>query len=235
MSLRWAVVTGAGSGIGRATAVSLAEGGWRLVLAGRREGPLRESADLCRDAGAPEVSVRPCDVRLQRDCENLSQAVPDGARLALVNAAGVASFGPVSQMAPDRIESQIDTNLLGTIWATRAILPKMLEFGQGDIVNVLSIAASTPLPGAEVYSASKAGVLAFGRSLALTVRKQGVRVVAILPGATDTPLWDPSSGMPPREDMLPAGAVAEVIRSAIDSPRDRSLDEIVVMPPKGIL
>lgn len=229
------ILTGASSGIGLETAKLLARPGHELVLVSRHQQSLLELMEQCLEAGARAHAVA-CDVTNPNDCEAL---VADTRRLGgtmepvLVNVAGFAEFGDFATMPFSSIESQIATNLVGPLRLCHAMVPWMLEAGCGQIVNVLSIAATHTFPGSAGYSASKAGLLMAGRSLAAEVRRHGIRVTAILPGATDTPLW--GDGGPERADMLPATAVAEAIAGVIDLPADRCVDELVLMPPKGIL
>ena len=106
------------------------------------------------------------------------------------------------------------------------------------IAAVVAAAAALVLPpfaGAAAYSASKAGLFMFGKSLAAEYRKAGLKITSIIPGATDTAIWDRQGFIPPREDMLHSESVGEVIRDVIMSPSDRNIDELVIMPPKGIL
>lgn len=135
----------------------------------------------------------------------------------------------------ERYVRSVQTNLLGPMHLTQLMIPWMLEAGGGHIVNVLSIAAVNPFSGAAAYCASKAGLHMFGRSIAAEYRSRGIRVTSLLPGSTDTSLWDRQPFKPDEADMLPPRAVAECIRDVVLSPIDRSYDEIVLMPPKGIL
>ena len=231
---RVAIVTGAGSGIGRATALALAADGWQLFLAGRRLARLEAVAVEC---GAHAVPIA-CDVTERADRDALVAAAVEalaGAEVAaLVQCAGSAVFGPLAEVSEDAMLGQLAVNFTGPAALCRAVLPSLLASGQGRIVNVLSVAAVLAFPGAAAYGGAKAGLLAFGRSLALEVRGSGVQVTAILPGATDTPLWVAGSG-PPREQMLSAEAVAEAIRDVLRLPADRNVDELTLMPPRGIL
>lgn len=232
------VVTGASSGIGSELSQLLARNGHALVLAARRTEALTSVAEACRAAGAPEVAVVQWDAsnhahrgRLTRGVEELS---PNG-ELGLVNAAGVAIFGEFATSDFNKIEEMVLTNLLGTMSATRELLPLMLADRSGQVINVLSISATQSFPGAAGYCASKAGALAFTRALNAEVRTKGVRVSAVIPGAVDTPLWDGKGWVPPREDMLTPQSVAEAIRDLMHMPRDRSVDELHLMPPLGVL
>jgi NAD(P)-dependent dehydrogenase (short-subunit alcohol dehydrogenase family) len=151
----------------------------------------------------------------------------------LVNAAGVAEFGDFSEMSLASVEGQVQTNLMAPLVLCHEIIPWMLASGGGRIVNVLSVAATHAFPGAVAYGAAKAGLLMAGRCLAAEYRRHGIRVTSVLPGATDTPLW--GAGGPDRADMLAAQAVADLIADIVDMPSDRNVDEITLMPPKGIL
>jgi short-subunit dehydrogenase len=223
------VVTGASSGIGRATALLAAQRGFEVVAVARRADRL---ASMASESTTTRILTHALD--LNGDQSSLIALVTGltPAPLALVNAAGVAEFGDFASVDARRM---VETNLIAPIRLIQALLPLMLESGSGQIVNVLSVAATTIFPGAAAYSASKAGLLAAGRSLAAEVRRKGIRVTSILPGAVDTPIWDGASFVPAREDMLSAEAVAQAIVDILSLPPDRNVDELTLMPPKGIL
>lgn len=232
------ILTGASSGIGRETALLLSEARFELVLVARREDLLREVAQECRDRGAVSADVISADLSASSDvcADVIQEAIGSGSSpLVLVNNAGRAEFGPYAEMDWHGIERSMALNVLGPMCLCHTILPEMLARGGSQIVNVLSIAATHNFPNSEAYCAAKAGLLAFGRSLALSYRRQGIRVTSILPGSVDTPLWDGKGWSPPSEDMLSPSVVAEAIRDIVISPPDRNYDEIVLMPPKGIL
>jgi 3-oxoacyl-[acyl-carrier protein] reductase len=229
------VVTGASSGIGRATALLLAKSGHALVLNARREHELNRVAESCLAAGACAVSVVAGDVAEPDTAPRFADAVEQSGSgpVVLVNSAGTAEFGPFHACDLEQAVQGVQVGLCGAMRAVHALLPLMLEEGRGTVVNVVSIAARHTFPNAEAYTAAKSGLLGFSRSLSASYRGRGVRVTAVVPGATDTPLWGAQS--PPREDMLPAMAVAETVKCVIDLPWDRVVDEIVVTPPKGVL
>lgn len=231
------VVTGASSGIGRATALLLATDGHALVLTARREDELRKLAEACLAGGATAVSVVAGDLSDPDLAPQLADAASQCGKgeLVLVNNAGTATFGQFHVQPIGTAAQMVEVGLIGAMRAAHALLPLMLEEARGTIVNVLSVAATQAFGGAEAYCAAKAGLLAFSRALALDYRKQGVRVTSLAPGATDTPLWDGATEHPDRADMLSPQAVAETIKMVIDAPRDRAFDEIVLLPPKGIL
>jgi short-subunit dehydrogenase len=192
-----AVVTGASSGIGEATARALAAAGATVVLAARREEQLAAiGADLERHGAA--VSWSPCDVTRIEDLEALREHVTaeHGRCDALVNNAGVPGGGRFADLSIDRIRAVTETNFIAVLEAVKVFLPMLIE-SRGHIVNVASLAGRYALPGAAVYSASKHAVVAFSESLYHELRPQGVMVTVVNPGLVategffpaDSPLW----------------------------------------------
>jgi NAD(P)-dependent dehydrogenase (short-subunit alcohol dehydrogenase family) len=132
-------------------------------------------------------------------------------------------------------EKHVRINYLAGVGICNAAVPWMMEKGGGQIINVLSIAADHPFSGASAYCSSKSAMRMFSKVLAQEYRARGVRVTAIVPGSTDTALWDKNPWKPDPMDMLHASSVAEAIRDVVLSPKDRNVDELVLMPPNGIL
>lgn len=233
---RVALVTGAGRGIGRATALALAGHGFAVALAARTEADLATVAGEIAAYGGRALAV-PADVTDEGSVASMAESVlgTHGRLDVLVNAAGCGAFAPVAETALAEWERQLKVNLTGTFLACRAVLPAMLARREGDIVNVLSVASRVVFPGAAAYCASKWGALGFTRVLAEEVRRQGVRVTALCPGSVDTPFWDTVGAPPDRARMLSASSVAETILWIVTRPPTMSMDEVVVMPPDGIL
>ena len=226
------LVTGASSGIGRSTAIEFASRGAEVVLTGRREDALAEVSGICGDKSSFVVA----DLASAQECVRLgalATAELGDRELVVVQAAGIAEFGDFAGMSIDSIEDQIRTNLMGPVYLTHAVLPTMLEARKGHLILVLSVAAEQVLAGSAAYSGSKAGLRMMAKVWAAESRRKGIRVTSILPGAVDTPIWQ--GGGPPKSDMLSAEAVAQLIADVGLSPADRSFDEILLMPPKGIL
>jgi short-subunit dehydrogenase len=183
---RIAVVTGASSGIGEATARLLAEEGWRCVLVARREDRLRAVAD---EIGA-EVEL--CDVGDRDAVEAMAARILERHPQIhlLVNNAGMPARGTFLVVDPETIRRVTDVNYLGGVWCTRALLPGLTSAsaaGEGaHIVNLVSVAGTTAFAPAGAYAAAKHAQLAFSRSLAAALRGSGIAVHAVLPGFVET-------------------------------------------------
>lgn len=205
MATKVAVVTGASSGIGEATARALSREGLRLVLAARREDRLRA---LAEGLGGDALPVR-CDVTLKKDLRALVAATEErfGRCDILINNAGVPGRGRFAEVELAQLDAVTSTNYLGVVWATKLFLPMLLE-ARGHVVNVASLAGLFALPGAEAYAASKHAVIALSESLGLT-HGDALKVTAVCPGFVDTEGF-PQPGRP-RPVTVPLDAVAEGI------------------------
>ena len=182
---RVAVVTGASSGIGEATARELARRGWRCVLVARR----RERLEALAAEIDGEVEV--CDVADQAAVEALAARVVERhpSVALLVNSAGIPARGTFLKVSPDLIRRVIDVNYLGGVWCSRAFLPALRDAGRdggAHIVNVVSVAGTVAFAPAGAYAAAKHAQLAFSRSLAAALRGSGVQVHSVLPGFSET-------------------------------------------------
>ena len=231
-----AIVTGAGRGIGRAIAEGLAGEGADVVLATRTAADLAEVAKEVERAGGRAISV-PTDVTDDRAVDRLvERAIAAFGRIdLLVTAAGVAAFGPVAGSAPRDWDAMLAVNLRAVMVCCRAVLAPMLARGRGTIINVASVAAQRPIPGAAAYTATKAGVLGWSRVLAEELRAGGVRVGVLVPGAVDTPLWDAIQGGPDRGRMLRPEDVARAAVLMASLPPGAALEGLTLLPAGGIL
>jgi uncharacterized protein len=187
-----ALVTGASTGIGAAFARDLAGRGANLILVARSEGKLRELAAQLEARHAIKAEVIPADLQQPGSADALARRVTELGQPVdiLVNSAGFATHGTVADADPARLTAQIQLNNVTMVELTQRMLPGMLARHRGIIVNVASTAAYQPLPHMAVYSATKAFVLAFTEALWAEARPAGVRVIAISPGATDTPFFE---------------------------------------------
>jgi short-subunit dehydrogenase len=188
---RWAVVTGASSGLGRGLAARLADRGMSLVLTGRNEARLDETAQQIRRA-APRVKVETVAANLatRSGVSALLDHVGDRPIEVLVNNAGFGSYGPFAEADPDREADEVAVDVSAVINLARAFLPGMLVRGSGGILNVASTIAFQPAPYQAVYGASKAFVLSFSQALWAEARGAGVAVTALCPGPTRTGFVD---------------------------------------------
>jgi uncharacterized protein len=174
------VITGASSGIGRATAIEMARRGARVVIAARRSEALSEVA---RQIGA-NCTIAVADVSREDDCRRLIETA--GKVDVLVNNAGFAVFDPIAEATSNDLRQMIETNYLGTVWCTKAVLPQMLGRKSGAIVNVASIAGIMGYAGMGGYCASKFALVGFTEALRDEVIGRGVRVALVCPGTTET-------------------------------------------------
>ncbi len=230
-----AVITGGGSGIGLAMACTFAASGYSVVITGRDAKRLHSAAAEI-SADEERVSGIVCDVRDPASVEKLFREIGEQHSTidVLINNAGVAhSLAPVDELSVETWNEVIDTNLTGTFLVTRAALPLMRA--GGTIVNNLSVAALQPFTGMAAYNASKFGALGFTHALREDLRKRGIRVLALLPGATDTEIWGQFWPGAPKEKMISAETVAQAVLHAVSAPANTSIEEIRIGPAAGVL
>lgn len=181
------VVTGAAQGIGRAIALRLAGGGARLALWDVATAGLNETAEQCRARGV-ETTCYAVDVGERGAIESASRTVIEelGAPFALVNNAAIFPRAFVVDLDPDEWERVLRINLTGPFLCARAFAPAMIDEKRGAIVNIASTVALRGDPNGAHYAASKAGLMALTKSLALALAPNGIRVNCVLPGLADT-------------------------------------------------
>jgi 3-hydroxy acid dehydrogenase / malonic semialdehyde reductase len=186
---RIALVTGASSGIGQATAAALAAEGTRLILAARRMDRLEELAARLKEAHGAESLLIQLDVR-EREAvaDKLGRLPGDWAAVdILVNNAGLSrGLNPLHEGLIDDWDEMVDTNVKGLLYVTRAILPGMVARGQGHVVHIGSVAGRDAYAGGAVYSGTKAAVAIISRAMKIDVLEHGIRVTNIEPGLVET-------------------------------------------------
>jgi NADP-dependent 3-hydroxy acid dehydrogenase YdfG len=240
-----ALVTGASSGIGAATARTLAEQGAAVALAARRAERLRQLADEITARGG-HVLVIETDITDKAQAQAaVARTVAKLGRLdILVNNAGVALLGPIEGAPLDEWEQTIQVNLLGLLYTTHAALPHLLQAAEGgprrvaDLVNVSSIAGRVAGAGGGVYAATKFGVVAFSESLRQEVTRRHVRVSVVEPGTVTTEIFSDLreavreqvlqrfSGFEP----LVAEDIADAIAYIVTRPRRVAINELLIRP-----
>jgi len=224
-----AVVTGAGRGIGRATAMALAERGAAIVAAARTREELEETAAAVRAAGAACV-VAPTDVAVEVECEALiARAEAEFGRLdVLVNNAGVARFGRFWELSTEDFDANLNVNLRAVFFLSRAAALRMIPRRSGHIVIVSSSAARKPYPTQSAYCASKAGVNQLARVMAADLRPYGVRVSAICPGGVATRLAEEIHPHRDKTGWIQPEDVARAIVYLLATPPNVAVDELFV-------
>ena len=233
---RTVVITGAGSGVGRAIAIALAKQGWRLALLGRTQTSLDETAQLT-GLQKQDVLVIPCDIGRVEQVQSMARAVFEIFNTVdvLVNAAGTnAPKRSLEILSHEDYHAMIDTNLHGAYYCTQAFLPQMRERQTGTIVNIVSDAGKQASPKAGPgYVISKWGMAGLTQAINAEERGHGVRACAIFPGDINTPLLD-KRPVPPdnasRAKMMTAEDIAECALLAINLPSRAIVEEILVRP-----
>jgi NAD(P)-dependent dehydrogenase (short-subunit alcohol dehydrogenase family) len=237
---RLALISGANRGIGLAIARALAREGCNLVITGRDERALAKAGQELEKLQPARlhlhVLAQSCDVRSPDSVDYLF-ALVRGLRKPLdilINNAGIGhpNLGVGELPYPTWMEV-IDTNLSGLFLMTQAALAVMKR--GSTIVNNLSIAAERVFPGSAAYNASKHGALGFTNTLREELRPKGIRVIALMPGATDTALWNTLWPEAPRRKMMSAETVARTMVDALLLPENTTVEKVVVMPSTGAL
>jgi len=234
-----AIVTGAGSGVGRASAIALAAEGAAVVLAGRREGLLWETATLAtskRGNDADKVLVTPCDVSDRADVQNMVARTLDrfGRIDVLVNNAGLNVVRrSLREMEPDDWQRIVSVNLEGPYLCVHAVLPAMRAQGSGTFIHIGSKAAWRPSPLAGVaYTAAKAGLVGLSEAINAEERTNGLRSAVIVLGDVNTPLLDnrpePPSAQTRAQLLDPADVASCVCLIAGLPPRAR-IEQLVLL------
>ncbi|MCG7408222.1 3-ketoacyl-ACP reductase [Paenibacillus sp. ACRRX] len=185
-----AIITGAGKGIGRAIAVSLAKEGTHLGLIARTTSDLEALRSELTEQYGIRVSLATADISVQEEAERAVASLIEelGTVDILINNAGVAKFGTLVDMDPQEWERIIRINLMGTYYVTRAALPTMIANNIGNVINVASTAGERGFATGSAYNASKFAVMGMTEALMQEVRKYNIRVVALTPSTVNTDL-----------------------------------------------
>ncbi len=225
--MAYAVVTGAGSGIGRAVARAFAARGLDVALLGRHAADLEETRAMISQVRAECFA---CDVSSESSVMESSSAIlaAFGSPRAVVNNAGVVERKNVVEMTLPEWQRVLDINLTGTFLVSRAFLPAMIASKTGRIVSIASISATLGTPRLSAYCASKWGVLGFSKSLAEELRGTGLQALTVLPGSVDTAMLE-GSGFPP--EMTPEHVANVVVYASLDAPDAMNGSSVEVFGP----
>jgi short-subunit dehydrogenase len=233
-----ALITGASSGIGRATAIALAQADRDLVLVSRSPEKLADLAQELADTGVQVKTVALDLAALSQVKPALETAIADiGPIDLLINNAGMGYTGPLATMPLADWQQVMDLNLTSALLCMQAVLPGMRDRGSGTILNIASVAAYNAFPDWGAYSVSKAGLVTLSKILAAEERANGIRVMVVAPGAVNTPLWDTDTVQAdfPRDTMLTPDIVAQAIVNAVQLPPTAVIEELKLMPNGGAL
>ena len=230
-----ALITGASRGIGLAIAHALAQQGCHLILTSREEMALRKiGRELTRQK--IRVLTHPCDVRDPYAVDDLFRAIRREFRRIdiVVNNAGIGHPNRTVDKLPYPLwKDVLATNLDGTFLITQAAL-RMIPRG-GTIVNNLSIAATRVFAGSAAYNASKHAALGLTNTLREELRRKGIRVIGLMPGATATDIWKTLWPEAPRKKMMSAETVAKAVVEAIVLPANATVETLEILPSAGTL
>ncbi|TMA27975.1 MAG: SDR family NAD(P)-dependent oxidoreductase [Deltaproteobacteria bacterium] len=234
MSKGLVVITGASSGFGEAAALGFAKLGHPLFLGARRVERLREVAQACERAGSPEAGVQALDVRSKESIESFCAEA--GTPEILLNNAGLAlGRDHLAAMKDEDLVGMIETNVIGLVRVTRALLPKMIAARRGHVINLGSYAARGVYEGGAVYAASKHSVRVISETLRLELSGTGIRVTEMDPGMAETEfsvvrLGDEASAKKVYEGWQPltAADVAEAIIWVATRPPHVNISEVVM-------
>jgi uncharacterized protein len=223
-----ALVTGASTGIGATYAQQLAKRGYDLVLVARNKARLDAlAASLAAETGR-KVRTVVADLTDAKDLATIETLARDDASISLlVNNAGTATLGAFATADIERLNREIQLNIVAPTRLARAVLPGLLARGHGAIINIASVMSQMVQPGNAVYGGTKAYLLHLSQVLAQEVDSSGVRIQAVLPGATRTEIWN-GSGV--ELDQLPAEIVMEVDEMVEASLAGFDQGELVTIP-----
>lgn len=226
-------ISGASTGIGKALVAQAVAGGFQVIATSRN----RENLDSLSGAvNSPNLKTAVCDVSSSGSVESFFETVMNGeAPSILINCAGVTTFKEAVNTSIEEVDAIIKTNLLGSVYTIQAVLPSMIKRGSGTILNISSIASRDVLKASSIYSASKAGLLQYSRVVREEVRQHNIKVIDVLPGATETPIWHEKVREKYRERMMQPESLAKFIVGFLKDDTNIVPEEIIFKPVTGNL
>jgi NADP-dependent 3-hydroxy acid dehydrogenase YdfG len=227
-------ITGAGSGIGHALALEYGSNGFRVIVSGRNETSLNGLKEtIANKQGIAQVIL--CDVRKEASVNAASKAIVEsiGVPDILVNNAGITVFKEFLETTIEEFDDIISTNLRGPFLTTKALLPHMIARRSGIILNVVSFAAKTTYTASSAYAASKAGMAAMMEGLRAEVRREGIKIVNVFPGAVLTPIWHSKVRTNHGDQMMTTQDAAKMIFAVSIQPPSLMVEEVIIRPQGG--
>ncbi len=238
---RTALITGATSGIGEATAILLAQHNFRLIITGRRIERLNTLKEKIESKNKSEVFILNFDVRNLPETEKAIKSLPESWQKidVLINNAGLAvGLSTIQEGVIDDWERMIDTNIKGLLYVTRLVSPGMIQKGSGHIINISSIAGKETYPFGNVYCASKHAVQSLTKGMRIDMLKHGIKVSSVSPGAVETEFsnvrfkGDDDRAKQVYKGFTPlyANDIAETILFVLTRPNHVNIDDVLIMP-----
>lgn len=228
-------VTGASSGIGKAIALEFAKIGCNVFVSARRAQELERLKDEAGKSGENIYSF-PCNVASSANVDQTVKKITAEFEInCLINNAGITSFKHAADNSVNEINDIINTNLLGSIYSIKSVLPSFIKNESGTIINILSVVVEKVFTRSSVYAASKMGLLGFTNSLREEVRNHNIRVINIIPGATETSMWSQEIRKEKSELMMNPESIARIIVSTYLQKDNLVTEEIVLRPITGDL
>lgn len=219
------IITGAGSGLGKELAFLFAGQGFHIILTGRTLDKLQSVEQEIHEAGGSAQSYT-VDITQTKDIRKLITQLQNHELYGLINNAGVGHFGPVNSLSAQDIQEMFETNTLGTIFMTQAVLSLLKEKNEGLLMNIISTAGLTGKVNESVYVASKFAVRGFAESLQKELENTNIKVKAVYMGGMDTPFWDESDHIKDKSRLRSPKEVAAMILDQMEE------DSIVIESKK---
>ncbi|MGB5959066.1 MAG: SDR family oxidoreductase [Coleofasciculaceae cyanobacterium] len=235
---RRALITGASSGIGKATALAFAASGIDVALVSRSQDKLEAIATKAQESGVKAQAYVLDLAKIEQVKAGIEAIAAEFVGIdILVNNAGIAYTNTLEATPLSDWQQVMNLNLTSVFQCIQGIMPVMRNQQRGTIINVASIAGQQPFPGWGAYSVSKAALIALSKTLAAEERQNGIRVVSICPGAVNTPLWDTDTVQVDfnRSAMLTPELVAQSILHTVLMPEQAVIESITLMPSAGAL
>ena len=224
-------ITGASSGIGKAAVKEFASVGCNVFASSRR---VTELERLVEEDNREQIGIYPCNVASYKNVDQIVKKISSEYEInCLANNAGVTSFKSAEENTIKEIDEIINTNLLGSIYSIKAVLPHMIKMGGGTIINVLSFVTHKTFIKSSSYSASKMGLLGYTNVLREEVREHNIRIINIVPGAVETAMWDKEIRDKSGDKMMSTESIARLMVSAFLHKDNLVTEEIVVRPISG--
>jgi NADP-dependent 3-hydroxy acid dehydrogenase YdfG len=228
-------ITGASSGIGRAAVFEFARTGAKVFASARRADELQKINESLKIENAG-IDVLPCNVASYQEVEQTVKKITSAHNInCLINNAGITSFKRAENNSIQEINDVINTNLLGAVYAIKSVLPYMKEQGGGTIINTISVAAKKVFTNSSIYAASKAGLLAYTNSLREEVRGYNIKIINVVPGATETPIWREEVRNEKGDKMMKAEDIGKLLVWLYNQDGSVVTEEIVLRPITGDL